>query len=58
MNSLKGFLYGIGSWVRFGLIGLLRVGLMEKGMMFDWIVFYGFVFGRFGLGGMMKIKKE
>lgn len=58
MNSLKGFFYGIATSVTFGLIPLFTLPLMQKGMMFDSILFYRFLFATFALGAMMKIKKE
>ena len=58
MNSLKGFFYGIATSVTFGLIPLFTLPLMQKGMVFDSILFYRFLFATFALGAMMKIKKE
>ncbi len=43
-NNLKGFAYGIATSVTFGLILCLHC-LMEKGMRFDSILFYRFLFG-------------
>ena len=40
MNSLKGFFYGIATSVTFGLIPLFTLPLMQKGMVFDSILFY------------------
>lgn len=42
MNSLKGFFYGIATSVTFGLIPLFTLPLMQKGMMFDSILFIVF----------------
>lgn len=47
MNSLKGFFYGIATSVTFGLIPLFTLPLMQKGMMFDSILFYRFLFATF-----------
>ncbi len=58
MNSLKGFFYGLATSVTFGLIPLFTLPLMRKGMMFDSILFYRFLFATFALGVMMKVKKE
>ena len=49
MNSLKGFFYGIATSVTFGLIPLFTLPLMQKGMMFDSILFYRFLFATFAL---------
>ena len=43
MNSLKGFFYGIATSVTFGLIPLFTLPLMQKGMVFDSILFYRFL---------------
>ena len=43
-NNLKGFAYGIATSVTFGLIPLFTLPLMEKGMRFDSILFYRFLF--------------
>ena len=58
MNSLKGIFYGIVTSVTFGLIPLFTLPLMQKGMEFDSILFYRFLFATLALGGMMKLKKE
>lgn len=58
MNSLKGIFYGIVTSVTFGLIPLYTLPLMQKGMEFDSILFYRFLFATLALGGMMKLKKE
>ena len=58
MNSLKGIFYGIVTSVTFGLIPLFTLPLMQKGMEFDSILFYRFLFAPLALGGMMKLKKE
>ena len=50
MNSLKGFFYGIATSVTFGLIPLFTLPLMQKGMVFDSILFYRFLFATFALG--------
>lgn len=40
------------------MIPLFTLPLMQKGMVFDSILFYRFLFATFALGAMMKIKKE
>lgn len=57
MNSLKGFFYGIATSVTFGLIPLFTLPLMQKGMMFDSILFYRFLFATFALGGHDESKE-
>lgn len=58
MNNLKGFAFGILTSATFGLIPLFTLPLMEKGMQFDSILFYRFLFAAFALTGMMAVKKE
>lgn len=57
-NNIKGFAYGIATSVTFGLIPLFTLPLMEKGMRFDSILFYRFLFASFALFGMLAVKKE
>ena len=59
MNSnLKGFVYGIATSATFGLIPLFTLPLMAKGMQFDSILFYRFLFASIALVGIMAVKKE
>lgn len=58
MSRIAGFLYGIITSVTFGLIPLFTLPLMQKGMEFDSILFYRFLFATFALAGMMRLKKE
>ncbi|WP_300727320.1 DMT family transporter [uncultured Bacteroides sp.] len=58
MNSIKGIFYGIITSVTFGLIPLFTLPLMQKGMHFDSILFYRFLFATLALAGMLKLKKE
>ena len=58
MSSFKGFCYGIATSVTFGLIPLFTLPLMAKGMAFDSILFYRFLFATIALGIMLKVKKE
>ena len=44
MNNLKGFAFGILTSATFGLIPLFTLPLMAKGMQFDSILFYRFLF--------------
>ena len=57
-NNLKGFAYGIATSVTFGVIPLFTLPLMEKGMRFDSILFYRFLFAAIALSGMLLAKKE
>lgn len=58
MNNLKGFAFGILTSATFGLIPLFTLPLMAKGMQFDSILFYRFLFAALALTGMMTVKKE
>lgn len=58
MSNLKGFSYGIATSVTFGLIPLFTLPLMAKGMKFDSILFYRFLFAALALTGMMLLRKE
>ena len=58
MSRLKGFTYGIATSVTFGLIPLFTLPLMQKGMLFDSILFYRFLFATIALAIVMRIKKE
>lgn len=58
MSNLKGFSYGIATSVTFGLIPLFTLPLMAKGMKFDSILFYRFLFAALALTGSMLLKKE
>lgn len=57
-SNLKGFAYGIATSVTFGLIPLFTLPLMEKGMRFDSILFYRFLFAAIALLIMLLAKKE
>ena len=57
-NNLKGFAYGIATSVTFGLIPLFTLPHMEKGMRFNSILFYRFLFAAIALSGKIKKKKE
>lgn len=57
-NNLKGFAYGIATSATFGLIPLFTLPLMAKGMQFDSILFYRFLFASIALIGIMAMKKE
>ena len=58
MNNLKGFAFGILTSATFGLIPLFTLPLMAKGMQFDSILFYRFLFAALALTGVMMVKKE
>lgn len=58
MNNFKGFAFGIITSATFGLIPLFTLPLMAKGMQFDSILFYRFLFAAIALVGMMLAKKE
>ena len=58
MNNLKGFAFGILTSATFGLIPLFTLPLMAKGMQFDSILFYRFLFATLALTGIMAAKKE
>ena len=59
MNSnIKGFVYGIATSATFGLIPLFTLPLMAKGMQFDSILFYRFLFASIVLVCIMASKKE
>lgn len=57
-NNIKGFAYGIATSATFGLIPLFTLPLMGKGMQFDSILFYRFLFASLALTGIMTAKKE
>ena len=58
MNNLKGFAFGILTSATFGLIPLFTLPLMAKGMQFDSILFYRFLFAALALTGIMAAKNE
>lgn len=58
MGRFKGILYGVATSVTFGLIPLFTLPLMGKGMVYDSILFYRFLFASIALGLVMLIKKE
>lgn len=58
MNNLKGFAFGILTSATFGLIPLFTLPLKAKGMQFDSILFYRFLFAALALTGVMMVKKE
>ena len=51
MNNLKGFAFGILTSATFGLIPLFTLPLMAKGMQFDSILFYRFLFAALATPG-------
>lgn len=58
MNNIKGFAYGIITAATFGLIPLFTLPLMAKGMQFDSILFYRFLFASLALTIITTVKKE
>lgn len=58
MSSIRGFAYGIATSATFGLIPLFTLPIMAKGMQFDSILFYRFLFASFALTVLMFSKKE
>lgn len=58
MNNIKGFAYGIVTAATFGLIPLFTLPLMAKGMQFDSILFYRFLFAALALTIIMTVKKR
>ena len=56
MRSIKGYIYGIVTSMTFGLIPLFTLPLMQKGMQYDSILFYRFLFAAVALGAMLKIR--
>lgn len=57
-NNIKGFAFGIITSATFGLIPLFTLPLMGKGMQFDSILFYRFLFAALALTGIMAVRKE
>ena len=58
MGKFKGVLYGMATSVTFGLIPLFTLPLIGKGMNYDSILFYRFLFASAALGLVMLIKGE
>lgn len=58
MGRFKGILYGMATSVTFGLIPLFTLPLIGKGMVYDSILFYRFLFASIALAAVMLIKKE
>lgn len=54
-SKFKGYFYGVATSVTFGLIPLFTLPLMAKGMNYDSILFYRFLFAAMALGLMLKI---
>lgn len=57
-SNVKGFAYGIATSATFGLIPLFTLPLMAKGIMFDSILFYRFLFASAALMLLMLSKRE
>lgn len=58
MGKFKGVLYGMATSVTFGLIPLFTLPLIGKGMEYDSILFYRFLFASLALASVMLVKKE
>lgn len=58
MSSIRGFAYGIATSATFGLIPLFTLPVMARGMQFDSILFYRFLFASLALTVLMFTKKE
>ena len=58
MSRFKGIFFGMATSVTFGLIPLFTLPLIGKGMEYDSILFYRFLFASLALGTVMLIKKE
>lgn len=58
MSNMKGFAYGIATSATFGLIPLFTLPIMARGMQFDSILFYRFLFASLVLTILMIYKKE
>ena len=58
MGKFKGVLYGMATSVTFGLIPLFTLPLIGKGMGYDSILFYRFLFASLALASVMLVKKE
>lgn len=58
MGRFKGIMYGMATSVTFGLIPLFTLPLMGKGMVYDSILFYRFLFASMALAAVMLLKKE
>ena len=51
-------MYGMATSVTFGLIPLFTLPLIGKGMVYDSILFYRFLFASLALAAVMLVKKE
>ena len=58
MSKFGGILYGMATSVTFGLIPLFTLPLIGKGMVYDSILFYRFLFASIALATVMLVKKE
>lgn len=58
MSSIRGFAYGIATSATFGLIPLFTLPIMARGMQFDSILFYRFLFASIALTLLMFSKRE
>lgn len=58
MNKFNGFLYGLLSSASFGLIPLFTIPAMHRGMNFESILFYRFLFATIALGCILLLDKQ
>lgn len=58
MNKFSGFLYGLLSSASFGLIPLFTIPAMHRGMNFESILFYRFLFATIALGCILVLDKQ
>lgn len=58
MSKAKGYLYGSISSATFGLIPLFTLPVMAKGIQFDSILFFRFLFASLTIGGVMLARGE
>lgn len=58
MNKFNGFLYGLLSSASFGLIPLFTIPAMHRGMNFESILFYRFLFATTALGCILLLDKQ
>lgn len=58
MNKFNGFLYGLLSSASFGLIPLFTIPAMHRGMNFESILFYRFLFATIALGCILVLDKQ
>lgn len=58
MNKINGFLYGLLSSASFGLIPLFAIPIMRKGMQFESILLYRFLFACLALATILLLTRQ